>query len=67
MAKIVAACEGAGGRDVAITRGGALQLAVARHFPGLVDRVVARTLRKRIAAGDLDGAPIAEGLRSRHR
>ena len=64
--KIVAACEGRGGRDVAITRGGALQLAVARHLPGVVDRVVARTLRKRVAAGELDGAPIAAGLRRRH-
>ncbi len=66
VAKIVAACEGAGGRDVAVTRGGALQLAVARHLPGLVDRVVARTLRKRVAAGELDKAPIAAALRRRH-
>jgi NAD(P)-dependent dehydrogenase (short-subunit alcohol dehydrogenase family) len=64
--RIVAACEGARGRDVAITRGGALQLAVARHLPGMVDRVVARTLRKRVAAGELDGAAIADGLRRRH-
>ena len=66
VAKLVAACEGHGGRDVAVTRGGAFQLAVARHLPGLVDRVVARTLRKRVAAGELDGAPIAEGVRRRH-
>jgi NAD(P)-dependent dehydrogenase (short-subunit alcohol dehydrogenase family) len=66
VAKIVAGCEGRGGRDVAITRGGAVQLAVARHLPGLVDRVVARTLRKRVAAGELDGAPIAQPLRRRH-
>jgi NAD(P)-dependent dehydrogenase (short-subunit alcohol dehydrogenase family) len=66
VAKIVAGCEGRAGRDVAITRGGALQLAVARHLPGLVDRVVARTLRKRVAAGELDGAQIAEPLRRRH-
>jgi NAD(P)-dependent dehydrogenase (short-subunit alcohol dehydrogenase family) len=66
VAKIVAACEGGGGRDVAITRGGALQLAVARHLPTVVDRVVARTLRRRVAAGELDGAPIAAGLRARH-
>lgn len=66
VARIVAACEGDGRRDMAITRGGALQLAVARHLPGLVDRVVARTLRKRIAAGELDGAPIAAPLRGRH-
>ena len=51
---------------MAVTRGGALQLAVARHLPGLVDRVVARTLRKRVAAGELDAAPIAEPLRRRH-
>jgi NAD(P)-dependent dehydrogenase (short-subunit alcohol dehydrogenase family) len=66
VAKLVAACEGAGGRDVAVTRGGALQLGVARHLPKLVDRVVARTLRKRIAGGELDDAPIAAGLRDRH-
>jgi NAD(P)-dependent dehydrogenase (short-subunit alcohol dehydrogenase family) len=66
VARIIAGCEGKGRRDMAITRGGALQLAVARHLPALVDRVVARTLRRRIAAGDLDGAPIAAGLRRRH-
>lgn len=64
--KLVAGCEGRGGRDVAVTRGGAVQLAVARHLPGLVDRVVAKTLRKRVAAGELDGAPIAAGVRRRH-
>jgi NAD(P)-dependent dehydrogenase (short-subunit alcohol dehydrogenase family) len=66
VAKLVAACSGGGGRDVAVTRGGALQLAVARHLPALVDRVVARTLRKRVAAGELDKAEIAAGLRRRH-
>ncbi|MEA2126373.1 MAG: hypothetical protein QOI80_3155 [Solirubrobacteraceae bacterium] len=66
VGKLVAACEGAGGRDVAITRGGAVQLAVARHLPRLVDRVVARTLRKRVAAGELDAAEIAAPLRRRH-
>ncbi|MBA2505347.1 MAG: SDR family oxidoreductase [Thermoleophilaceae bacterium] len=53
-------------RDVAITRTGALQLAVARHFPGLVDRIVAKQLAKRVAAGELDGAEIAAPLRDRH-
>jgi NAD(P)-dependent dehydrogenase (short-subunit alcohol dehydrogenase family) len=53
-------------RNVAVTRGGRLQSAVALHFPGLVDRVVARTLAKRIAAGELDDAEIAAGLRARH-
>ena len=66
VAKIVAACDGRGGRDVAVTRGGGLQLAVARHLPGVVDRVVARTLRRRVAAGELDQAPIAAGVRRRH-
>ena len=64
---IVRACEsGRPGRDVAVTRSGRLQMAVARHMPRFVDRVVARTLAKRVAAGDLDDADIAAGLRLRH-
>jgi len=67
VATIVRACDGRNpGRDVAVTRGGALQMAVARHLPRLVDRIVARTLAKRIAAGDLDDADVAAGLRLRH-
>jgi NAD(P)-dependent dehydrogenase (short-subunit alcohol dehydrogenase family) len=67
VAKLVNACEAPRpGRDVAVTRGGRLQLAAARHLPRLVDRVVARQLEKRIAAGELDDAPLAEGLRERH-
>jgi NAD(P)-dependent dehydrogenase (short-subunit alcohol dehydrogenase family) len=67
VAKLVNACEAPRpGRDVAVTRGGRLQLAAARHLPRLVDRVVARQLGKRIAAGELDDAPLAEGLRERH-
>ena len=67
VAQIVRACEGRSRRrDVAVTTGGAVQLAAARHLPALVSRVVARVLRKRVAAGELDGADIAEGLRSRH-
>ena len=67
IATIVNACDGARpGRDVAVTRGGALQMAAARHAPKLVDRVVARTLAKRIAAGELDDAEIASELRVRH-
>lgn len=68
VAKIVNACEGRNpGRDVAVTRGGRIQMGVARHMPRLVDRVVARTLAKRIKAGDLDGADVAAGLRARHK
>jgi NAD(P)-dependent dehydrogenase (short-subunit alcohol dehydrogenase family) len=67
VAKVVRAAEGRERRrDVAVTAAGALQLAVARHMPALVDRVVARTLAKRVAAGELDGAPIAAGVRGRH-
>ena len=53
-------------RDLAVTRGGSLQIAVARHLPRVVDRAVARTLSKRVAAGDLDDAEVAAGLRARH-
>jgi NAD(P)-dependent dehydrogenase (short-subunit alcohol dehydrogenase family) len=64
---IVGACEASRPRrDVAVTRAGALQLVAARHLPRLVDRVVARTLARRIAAGELDGAAVAAGLRARH-
>jgi NAD(P)-dependent dehydrogenase (short-subunit alcohol dehydrogenase family) len=67
VATIVEACESRRpGRDVAVTRGGSAQLAVARHLPALVDRVVARVLAKRIGAGDLDAAELASGLRARH-
>ena len=53
-------------RDVAITRAGRVQLAVARHLPGLVDRVVARQVAKQVRSGAFDQAPLAEGLRTRH-
>jgi NAD(P)-dependent dehydrogenase (short-subunit alcohol dehydrogenase family) len=67
VARIVRACESTRPRrDAAVTRGGALQLAAARHLPGLVDRFVARLLSRRIAAGELDGAALAAGLRTRH-
>ena len=67
VGKLVRACESPRpGRDVPVTRGGRLQMAAARHLPRLVDRVVASRLGKAIAAGDLDGAPMARGLRERH-
>jgi hypothetical protein len=67
VARLVAACEGPRpGRDVAVTRGGRLQMAAARHLPRVVDRVVASRLAKAIGAGDLDDAPMAKGLRERH-
>jgi NAD(P)-dependent dehydrogenase (short-subunit alcohol dehydrogenase family) len=67
VATIVGACTtDRPRRNVAVTRGGRFQSAMALHFPGLVDRVVARTLAKRIAAGALDDADIAKDLRARH-
>lgn len=67
VAKIVEAAESQRpGRDVAVTRGGWVQLGAARHLPRTVDRVVARLLRRRIAGGDLDDAELAAGLRARH-
>ena len=67
IAAIVRAAEAPSApREVAVTRGGALQIAVARHLPGVVDRVVARRLAKSTAAGELDGADLAAGLRERH-
>ena len=67
VATIVEACTTSRPRrNVAVTRGGRLQSSLAHHLPGLVDRVVARTLARRIAAGELDGADIAADLRARH-
>ena len=67
IATLVRACESEKPkRDMAVTRAGAATIAVARLAPWLIDRVVARTLGKRIAAGDLDAADLAAGLRARH-
>ncbi|MER7892702.1 SDR family NAD(P)-dependent oxidoreductase [Micromonospora sp. NPDC094482] len=54
-------------RDVPTTTRGRLELALARHAPGLADRLVRRTVAARIAAGDLDAAPLAAGMLRRHR
>jgi NAD(P)-dependent dehydrogenase (short-subunit alcohol dehydrogenase family) len=53
-------------RDAAVSRAGKVQLWVARHAPRLVDRVVARQVRGRVAAGAFDSAALADGLRHRH-
>lgn len=54
-------------RDVATTRRGALEMGLARHLPAVADKLVRRAVARRIAAGDLDGAPLAEGMVRRHR
>jgi short-subunit dehydrogenase len=53
-------------RDVPTTRRGAAELFLARHFPTLSDRIVARTMASRIASGDFDDAELAAGLVARH-
>ncbi|MFJ9047969.1 SDR family NAD(P)-dependent oxidoreductase [Streptomyces sp. NPDC102347] len=53
-------------RDVATTRRGRAEMALARHAPALTDRIVRRTVAARLAAGAFAKAPLAEGLRRRH-
>ncbi|MET7367061.1 SDR family NAD(P)-dependent oxidoreductase [Streptomyces sp. NPDC005566] len=52
-------------RDVATTRRGRVEMALARHAPALTDRIVKRTVAARLAAGAFDDAALAEGLRRR--
>lgn len=54
-------------RDVAGTRLGQVELRLARHLPGLVDRAVRGQVRRQIAGGRYDGVPLARGLVQRHR
>jgi NAD(P)-dependent dehydrogenase (short-subunit alcohol dehydrogenase family) len=49
-------------RETACTRGGAVELWVGRHLPGLLGSTVARRIRRRAAAGHFDGSPVAAGL-----
>ncbi|GIH02971.1 hypothetical protein Rhe02_10380 [Rhizocola hellebori] len=53
-------------RNVATTRRGRLEMAIARHFPALADRMVRRTIATRIGKGDLDAAPLAAAMVRRH-
>ena len=53
-------------RDVPTTRRGALELFLARHLPGLTDRIVARTLAARVRDGAFGGADLARGVVERH-
>ena len=65
--RLVAAClDPRPRRDAAVTRAGVVQLLAARHLPWLVDRVVARQVRRQARAGAFDQAPLAAGLRHRH-
>jgi hypothetical protein len=52
-------------RDVATTGRGRVELFLARHLPSVAGALVRRTVAQRVAAGDLDRAPLAEGMRRR--
>jgi hypothetical protein len=54
-------------RDLATTRRGAIELALARHLPSVADTVVARNLAKRIRSGALSNAPLAQGMVTRFK
>ncbi len=54
-------------RNVATTARGRLEMAIARHLPSVADRLVRRTIAARIAAGDLDAAPLAAAMVRRAR
>lgn len=53
-------------RDLPTTRRGAVEFFLARHFPGITDRIVARTLAGRVRAGAFAGAGLAAALVARH-
>lgn len=53
-------------RDIPTTRRGAAELFLARHFPRLSDRIVTRTIAKRVRSGAFDDAELAAGLVERH-
>jgi NAD(P)-dependent dehydrogenase (short-subunit alcohol dehydrogenase family) len=54
-------------RDVATSRRGGMELLLARHLPALVDVLVSRNVRARIAAGAFDHAAPAAGMLRRSR
>ncbi len=68
VATVVKAATGARvRRDLATTRRGAAELFLARHFPRLTDRIIARTLAKRVESGAFDGVGLASGVVARHK
>ncbi|MGW6395094.1 SDR family NAD(P)-dependent oxidoreductase [Streptomyces sp. NPDC055103] len=54
-------------RDVTTTRKGAVEFFLARHLPWLTDRIVSRTLARRVRSGAFDGAELAAGVTARHK
>lgn len=53
-------------RDVAATTAGGLELWLARHLPGVVDRAVRRRLSRQIRHGRYADIPLAHGLVQRY-
>ncbi|MEV0715544.1 SDR family NAD(P)-dependent oxidoreductase [Asanoa sp. NPDC050611] len=51
--------------NLATTGRGRLELAIARHLPGVARWMVNRTVARRLAAGSFDRADLAAGLRRR--
>ena len=54
-------------RDVATSPRGMVEFMLARHLPALVDVLVQRTVRDRLASGAFDTAALAAGMVERHR
>jgi NAD(P)-dependent dehydrogenase (short-subunit alcohol dehydrogenase family) len=52
-------------RDLPTTRRGAVEFFLARHFPALTDRIVARTLAGRVRSGAFEGVTLAAGVVAR--
>lgn len=66
LAAVRAAAAPRAPRDVASTTAGTAALLLARHAPGVLDRVLAARLRHLVATGAFERAELAAGLRQRH-
>lgn len=54
-------------RDMATCARVGREIFLARHFPGLADRIVLKRVGERVRAGAFDDAPIAAGMVARQR
>ena len=61
---LLRACGGRPRRDLATTRGGTVELAVARHAPSLVDALIMRRVRRAVAEGKVSPSPFGDGAES---
>ncbi len=67
LTAVSAAAAGRPPRDVAATGSGTAARHLARHAPGLLDRVVAARVGRLARHDTFSGAALATGLRDRHR